>query len=121
MYSSNVGNKNTNLNKLRKINLYIEFLVIVSRLIKIYFFWIFLSNWIPIGSEKSWWISSKDWEMFRGRDNRPDCEDELLNSKAWKKLLILCTNVKLLTIFHEGKVSKYFSNELMKNGWKFFK
>lgn len=23
-----------------------------------------------------------------------------------------------LTIFHEGKLSKYSSNELMKNGWK---
>ena len=38
-----------------------------------------------------------------------------------KKLLVLCTNVKLLTISFERKISKYFSNELMKNGWKSFK
>ena len=32
---------------------------------------------------------------------------------------MLSISVKLLTIFHEGKLSKYFSNELMKNGWKY--
>ena len=59
--------------------------------------------------------------MFKRGDNTPDCEDGLLNSKAWKKLLVLCTNVKLLTIFFKGKTSKYFSNESMKNEWKSFK
>jgi len=54
--------------------------------------------------------------MFKGRDNKPDCEDELLHLKAWKKLLVLCTNVKSLTILLEGKISKQFSNESMKNG-----
>jgi len=53
--------------------------------------------------------------MFKRGDDMPDFGYELLNSKAWKKLLVLCVSVKLLTIFHEGKLSKYFPNELMKN------
>ena len=56
--------------------------------------------------------------MFKRGDDRPDCGYELLNLKAWKKLLALCVSVKLLTIFHEGKLSKQFSNGLMKNGGK---
>lgn len=54
--------------------------------------------------------------MFKRGNNRPDYGYELLNSKAWKKLLVLSTNIKLLTIFLEIKLSKQFSNRPKMNG-----
>jgi len=49
-------------------------------------------------------------------DDRPYRENELLDTMACINLLVLCASVKLLTIFREGKLSKYFSKGSMENG-----
>ena len=46
------------------------------------------------------------------------CRNDLSATMAYVILLVLCLSAKLLTIFGERKLSKYFSNGSLKNGWK---